>query len=208
MNLFKLETPVMEKIKAVVDAYFSDNNITNVDILYFDFEPSEMMINDIDADGAVCVYGKKIMFEEGSGSNTGTQDSQNILSIDVYGFGDPLKNENDKYESTVKSATNRGEILTTLVYKAVQDRTEMQVPSGETTTKAFGTGINLLEKYPKSIEKFSPEGVISSKRGVAIYRSLYSIKTLEKVPEEQLGPLLTGSDWDLPTYNNGDEPTE
>lgn len=197
MKIFTLEKPVLDKIKAVVDAYFTAASIT-ANIRYMDFEPSEGFVNEKDYDGAIAVFAKEIRFNPASGSSTGTQVPENDLIVDVYGFGDPLKNDDDDFEPSIKEAQNRGEILTTLCYRAIQDRTENE--------NAFGTSIVFSDKYPKSITKFSPIGGLNSKRGVCVYRSTYQIDIEEQPPTEVLGPDYTGSDWTSPTYNPGDEP--
>jgi len=197
MNAFKLENPILEKIKSVVETFLTDKGII-ANIVYFDFEPSEMMIDGMDKDGAIAVYAKEISFKPGEGSTTGTQDSTNLIAIDSYGFGDPLKDISDNWEPTIKEAQNRGEILTTLSYKAVMDRTEYD--------NAFGTDIDLSDKFPQSIIKYSPQGVSEHKRGACIYRSVYSLRIEEDPPQEPLGPNLSGSDWTSPTYNPGEEP--
>jgi hypothetical protein len=197
MKIFTLEKPVLDKIKTVVDAYFTAASIT-ANIRYMDFEPSEGFVNQKKYDGAVAVYARKLDFVSGQSSVTGTQQSNNYLIVDVYGFGDPLKNDDDDFEPSIREAQNRGEILTTLSYKAIQDTTEIN--------NFFGTGLQFSDKTPIDTEKFSPVGSLDSQRGTCIYRSRYKIGFEENPPTEVLGPDYTGSDWTLPTYNTGDEP--
>ena len=142
MNAFILEGPILAKIQEFVSEYLTDKGIA-ADIVYLDFEPSEGFIDAMDLDGAVCVYASEIGFKPGEGSTTGTQDSTNLINVDVYGYGDPLKDVGLPWESTLREAQNRAEILTTLSYKAIQDRTEIE--------NEFGTGLEFSHKYPQSI---------------------------------------------------------
>jgi len=127
MKIFELEKPILDKIEKVVNAYFAAHvpPITP-DILYLDFEPDEGYIHDIDHDGAICVYARSLGFEPARGSETATQESDSLLSVDSYGFGDPLpKNgEIEILHPTTREAQNRAQILSTLSFKAIMDRVE------------------------------------------------------------------------------------
>ena len=212
MKIFELEKPILEKIEKVVDAYFAAHvpPITP-DILYLDFEPDEGYIHDIDHDGAVCVYVRSLGFDPGRGSETAKQESDSLLSVDLYGFGDPIpKNgEPEILQPTIREAQNRAEALTTLAYRAIMDRVEKEgLPNANPAQiKSYGTGIDILNKYPQSITKFSPQGTMGSRRGAVIYRSVYEFTIEEDVPAEALGPDFAGpGTWATPTYNPGDEP--
>lgn len=211
MRIFQFEKPVLDKIEAVVTAYFAAlvPAVLPVSptVLYLDFEPDEMFIHDTDVDGAVSVYGAEVSFPPGSGSTTGTQDSESTLIIDCYGFGDPIPTDPGEtaYYPTVREAHKRAQVLTTLVYKAIMDRQE--ISGSATVPKNFDTGLDIDDKFPQRIQKFPARGTTESRRGVCAYRSQYQFKLGEDVPEEALGLAFDGPDTiDSPTYNPGDEP--
>ena len=195
MKAFELENPIMTKIKTVVDQWKTDNNISD-SIKYLDFEPSEQMIDSIKNDGVICVYVRGITFP--TGSNTATFTAYNKLTIDCYGFGRPLKNDSDDWEPSIREAQNRGEILTSLSYNAIMDRTE--------DILNFNTDIDIEEKTPVSVDKFSPIGTIGSNRGVCFYRTIFDLRMEETSPTETLGLPYAGSTAETETYNPGDEP--
>lgn len=212
MIIFQLEKPILDKIEKVVDQYFTDAALAvTPNVTYLDFEPDDGYIHDNEADGAICVYARIINFPEGSASNTGTQDSRATLIVDSYGFGDPLLDTEDitKYLATVRNAQNRAQIFNTLSYKAIMDRAEVAgLPNAvPPVLKTYGTGIDVLEKGPLSMTKFSPQGSMDSRKGVCLYRSEYYFKLAEEVPAEALGVPYVGSDnIESQTYNPGSQP--
>ena len=213
MRIFELKKPVLDKIESVVEAYLIETTQTKK-FLYLDYEPDEGYIQSRDCDGAVCVYAAEISFPSGTGSNTGTQNSDNILIVDCYGFGDPVPDSVDpeKFEPTTREAENKAEILTTLVYKSIMDRREVSgspaVGAVPAIPKWFGTDIDITDRYPQRIQKFPNMGTMDDLRGICAFRSMYKFEQLvEDVPSEPLGLPFAGSD-DITsdTYNPGDEP--
>jgi len=196
---FQLEEFISDAIKTVVDTYLASIIPSQAGkAIYLNYQPSEMQIDANDSNFVTAIYVQDITFPEGTSSNTGTQTGNDQFFVDCHGFGDPLKNESDKWDSTVKEAQNRAEILASLVYHAVQDRTQ--------ELEGFGSGLTWDEKNPVSITKGQPFGTSKTNRGVCIYRFIFTIKIKEDPPTEALGELYSGSENDSPTYNPGDEP--
>ena len=213
MKIFELEKPILEKIEKVINAYFDAHTpqIPRNSVIYLDFEPDEGYIHDINYNGAICVYTRSLSFNPAEGSATGTQESGSLLTVDAYGFGDTIpKTETPQlYDPTTKEAQNRAQVFTTLAYRAIMDRAEViGLPNATPPVlKSYGTGIDISEKYPQSITKFSPQGTMNSRRGAVLYRCVYSFRIEEEVPTELLGVDFLGSDtWESPTYNPGDAP--
>ncbi len=212
MKIFELEKPVLDKIKTVVDKAIADGKIpAGQKILYLEYEPDEGFIYSADYDGTVAVYSNQMNFV--SGSTTGTQETDSMLIVDCYGFGDPVRDGTNPLEiaPTVKEAQLRAQVLTTLAYKAIMDRQEIagSLPTASpVVTKDFGTDIDTGDKIPVSIVKFSPQGTMETRRGAVIYRSTYNFRnTEEDVPSEPLGVNYVGSD-DIKsdTYDPGSQP--
>lgn len=214
MKIFELKTPVMDKIKTTVDAYLASiapAPARPFNFLYLDYEPDDGFIRTLDFDGAVVVYAAEIQFPPGSGSTTGTQDSDSTLIIDCYGFGDPISDTIDpeKFEPTTREAENRAQVLTTLSYKAIMDRVEIDgLPNSQPPQiKSFGTGMDIDEKFPLRIQKFPNMGTMDDQRGMCAFRSQYTFKIGEDVPSETLGPGFAGpQEITTETFNPGDEP--
>lgn len=206
MKIFELETPVMNKIKTVV--LDSVSIPAGQEILFLDFEPDSGFVSSADYDGAIAVYAQSINFS--SGSTIGTQETDSLLIVDCYGFGDPVPNSEDAdlLDPTVKEAQLRAQVLTTLSYKAIMDRQEIAGSLDNTVLKNFGTDINTSNKMPVSVQKFAPIGTMESRRGAVIYRSTYKFPDIEEdVPTEPLGLDYLGSEnLDSETYNPGDQP--
>lgn len=209
MKIFELENPVMKKIETVVNKAIADGDIpAGQKILFMDFEPDQGFVNSANYDGAVAVYAQRIDFP--SGSTTGTQETDSMLIVDCYGFGDPVENDDDAdiIDPTVKEAQLRGQVLTTLSYKAIMDRQEISGSlDGTTVPRDFGTDINTGNKEPVSILKFASMGTMESRRGAVVYRSTYKFPDIEEdVPSEPLGLDYLGSDDILSdTFDPGSE---
>ena len=195
---FQLEGYISTAIKKVVDAYLLAN--PPLSAIYLDYQPSEMQIDANDSDFVTAIYAQGINFIPGEGSNTGKQTARNQFFVDCYGFGDPLKDGSDKWESTVKEAQNRAEILTSLVYHTIQDRTQ--------ELEQYESGIEWTEKEPVSVQKAESIGATKSHRGICVYRFIFTIKIEEDPPQEALGAPYEGSSNDSPTYNPGGETSE
>ncbi len=214
MKIFELKTPVMDKIKTTVDAYLASiapAPARPFNFLYLDYEPDEGFIRTLDNDGAVAVYAAEIQFPPGSGSTTGTQDSESQLVVDCYGFGDPIADDQDPniFKPTTREAENRAQVLTTLSYKAIQDRVEIDgLPNAQPPQlKSFGTDMDIDEKFPLRIQKFPNMGTMDDQRGMCAFRSMYRFKIGEDAPSEPLGPLSDGpQEITTETYNPGSEP--
>lgn len=210
MKIFELKTPVLNKIKTTVDAYLAaiaPAPPKAFKFLYLDYGPDDGFIHTLDFDGAIAVYAAEIDFPPGSGSVTGTQDTISTLIVDCYGFGDPIQDSQDseKFEPTTREAENRAQVLTTLAYKAIQDRQE--IDGSKTVSKAFGTDIDIDEKFPQRIQKFPNMGTMDDQRGMCAFRSMYRFKIGEDAPEEPLGPAFAGPDEiTTETFNPGEEP--
>ena len=209
MKIFELKTPILTKIKTVVGQAIIDGKIpAGQKILYLDYEPDDGYIRSVDYDGAIAVYAAEITFPAGVGSVTGDQNSDNILIIDCYGFGDPIKDDIDpeSFAPTTREAELRSEVLTTLVYKAIMDRQE--VAGSATVEKWFGTDIDATDRYPQRIQKFPNMGTMDAMRGICAFRSMYKIEQLvEDVPSEPLGLAYDGADnMTSDTYDPGSEP--
>jgi hypothetical protein len=209
MKIFELENPVLKKIITVIDKAKTNGGIPPAsNILFIDFEPDEGFVYSADYDGAIAVYASRLDFD--SGSTTGNWETDSMLNVDCYGFGDPVPNNEDPetLDPTVKEAQLRAQVLTTLAYKAIMDRQEIAGNPDQTVDRDFGTDINTGGKMPISIQKFSPSGTMATRRGAVIYRSIYKFPDIqEDVPSEPLGlPFAGSNDIDSETYNPGDEP--
>lgn len=210
MNIFQLEKPVLDAIEVFVNARKADGKLPSAALIkYLDFEPDEGFVRDADYDGAVAVYGSSISFSTSAGSTTGDWESDSMLTVDCYGFGDPVTNEEDNTvtDPTVREAQNRAENLASLTYQAIMDRREIAGAKAEDVDPQFGSGIDFgADKYPISMQKFAPLGVMNSRKGVCIYRLIFKFGTLEEVTTEALGESFSGSDaMDSETYNPGDK---
>lgn len=210
MQLFKLETPVANKISSFIDKYQTAGTIPANDVIkVLDFEPEDMFISD-SVDGAIAVYGSQIEFPESRGADTEKQESMSRLTIDCYGFGAPVPNGGDPLDRLpqVREAQIRAEILVSIAYKALVDRREMEGAPDEGIDKQFGSGVDYgVDKYPVSIQKFSPRGAVDSKRGVCVYRMIFKFELEEDAVTEALGVAYEGSDnLYSETYNPGGEP--
>ena len=195
MKAYGLTEPIKNKIETYVKAYFTAKGITAA-MDFFDYEPSEGMVNTIKKDGAIAVFFKSASFPHGS--NTGTQKSANQLCIDCYGVGRPIKDDDTGlYAKTVREAQKRSEILTSLSYDAVMDRGEYE---GQ-----YDTEIEFDNKMPTSIERFSPMGPIVDGRGFCMIRTIFQLDFEEEPPVAVKTGDYSGSDWDLVTYFKGDE---
>lgn len=213
MNVFRLEKPILDAIEKFVNARITAGKIpAGTSIKYLDFEPDEGFVKDADYDGAIAVYGSSIAFSTSSGSTTGDWESDSSLTVDCYGFGDPVTNEDDDtvIDPTVREAQNRAENLTSLAYQAIMDRRQIAGSTTEDIDPQFGSGVDFgADKYPISMQKFAPLGVMNSRKGVCIYRLIFKFGTLEEVTTEELGEAYAGSgSLDSKTYNPGEEPDE
>ena len=211
MKIFQLETPVLKKIKSFVDKSITDGNIpANQKIEYLDYEPDEGFLHS-DLDGAVAVFGSSIGFDPSNGSNTEQQENESMLTVVSYGFGDPVPENTDVDSfiySTVREAQIRAQALITLAYGAIMDRREIQGSPSENIEKAFGSGVDFgADKFPVSLQKFSPMGTMSTRSGVCIYKMIFKFRLEEVTMQEALGVSYAGSDnLDSETYNPGSEP--
>lgn len=211
MKIFELETPIRDKIKKIVEDQQTAGNIPADDtLLFLDYEPDENFLG-VDLDGAIAVYGSGIDFSESSGSGTERQEGDSRLTVDAYGFGDPVEKSEltpaDRF-STVREAQIRAELLITLAYRAIMDRRELKGAPNEGIEKDYGTNLDLgADKFPVSLQKFTPVGTMNSKRGVCIYRFIFKFRMEEKSIDEALGVSYQGLDnFTSDTYNPGDEP--
>ena len=95
-----------------------------------------------------------------------------------------------------------------MAYKAIMDRQEIAGNLDKTVDPNFGTDIDTGGKMPISIQKFSPQGTMATRRGAVIYRSTYKFPDIEEdVPSEPLGNAFQGSDdIDSDTYDPGSQP--
>ena len=198
MQVFRLQTPIMNKIKKFVEEAVIDGNIAaNQIIQYLDYQPDEGFLQVDDVDGAVAVYASGITFPPSAGTKTEEQDDDSMIHIDVYGFGDPVEDGVDIniYRPTAREAQIRAEQLVTLGYQAVMDRREMAGSPSENIPKNFGSGVDVgVDKYPVSLQKFDTIGTMQSKRGVVIYRLIFKFELQELTRQEALGEIYAGSD--------------
>jgi hypothetical protein len=194
MKIFILSPFVLAKIKTVIDAYFTAAGITKKDVLYLDYEPDQGYVLSQERDGVVAVYGRTIAFSESSGSATGTQETDSTLVVDCYGIGDPInttvEGENFAFDSSVREATRRGQLLMTLAYRAIMDRQE--VAGSKTVPKWYDSNLAIQARYPKTFTKGSPIGNMETRRGVCVFRSEYKFVITEDVPSEALGEEYAG----------------
>lgn len=189
MKIFDFQIPVLNKIETVVEKYLTDNALT-VNVEYLDYEPSEGYVRSANVDALIAVYARVIPFDEANMSNTDDQQSENELIVDHYGFGDPIPDDANplKYESTVRAAQYRGQIMSTLSYRAIMDRAEYENVFGLDPEK-----YKFTKKLPRNIQKFSPVGVMDSKRAFCTYRSTFVIGQNEFKVNEPLGLPYAGS---------------
>lgn len=212
MQVFLLETPIMNKIKFIVEQKITDGDIqADINrIAFIDFEPPEGFFDGSDLDGAVAVYAPNIAFSEASGSATEKQNSDSIIRVDNYGFGKPLKDPEDtkKFSNSVREAQNRGQVLVTCSFRAIMDRREAEGSPSEGIEPSYDSGIDVgANKFPVSIQKFTPEGAMTSNRGMCIYRMDTKFNLSESAINEALGVDFAGSDnLESETYNPGSEP--
>jgi len=211
MQIFRLEKPIMDKIEFIVNEKITAGEIpAGSKIKFLDYEPGEGFIGSKNIDGAIAVYSPGISFSEGSGSKTNEQESDSIIRVDSYGFGAPLKNpENEEeYFSSVREAQNRAQILITCGFIGIMDRREVAGSPTEGIEPSFDSGIDIgADKYPVSMQKFTPEGSMTTNRGLCIYRMEFRIKLEESAINEALGVAFDGSDSiDSETYNPGSGP--
>jgi hypothetical protein len=199
MKVFALQTPIMNKIKFIINQKIVSEEI-DADInkiKFIDFEPPEGFFDGSDLQGAIAVYSPSITFSESGGSATETQQSDSIIRVDQYGFGAPLKNEDNPegYNSSVREAQKRGQVLTICAFRAIMDRREAEGSPSEGIEKSYGTDLDIgANKYPQSIQKFTPQGATISDRGSCIYRSEFKFKLDEAAINEELGVAFDGSD--------------
>lgn len=208
MEVFKLQTPIMNRIKLFYDKAVTDNKIpAGQNVEFLDYQPDEGFIHS-DIDGAVCVYASNINFSEGSGSGTEQQQGDDFITIDLYGFGDPVPDENDKPTPTSREAQKRAEVLVTLAYAAMVDRRNKAGSESEGIDANFGSTVDIgNNQYPVSLEKFDPVGTMTCKRGLHVYRLKFKFYLEEQAVTEILGTLYAGSDdLTVDTFNPGDEP--
>lgn len=199
MKVFKLQKPIMNKIKMIVDEKITAGIIPmeSDNIKYLDFEPSEGFLLREDLDGAVAVFSPGGSFSESSGSKTEQQNSDSLIRVNIYGFGVPLKNEDDpnEYDSSVREAQKRGEALLTCSFRAIMDRREVEGSPSEGIPKSYGTDLDIgSNRFPKPWRKFSPEGAMSSKLGVCIYQQDFEFRLDESAIQEELGVAFDGSE--------------
>jgi hypothetical protein len=198
MQVFRLETPIKNKIEFIVGEKITDGEIpANSDIKYLDFEPPEGFFNSSDLDGAIAVYAPSVTFSESSGSKTEQQESDSIIRVVSYGFGAPLKDDDDitKYESSVREAQNRAQILITCAFRAVMDRREVAGSPSEGIEPSYDSGIDVgANKFPQSMQKVTPEGAMTTNRGLCIYFQDFKFKLDESAINEELGVAFAGSD--------------
>lgn len=199
MEVFKLQQPIASKIKSFVDERDLDPlyKLDSSKVMYFDYQPDEGFVSADIWDGAIAVYASEISFPPSSGSNTEEQSDDSMITIDVYGFGDPVETGVDPnvYSPTVREAQRRAEVLITLAYQAVMDRRELKGSPSENIPKMFGSGVDVgVDKYPVSLRKFENVGTTQSKRGLVAYRLIIKFRLQELTRQEALGVLYDGSD--------------
>lgn len=192
MKAYNLVPYITTKIKSFVDTYIATITTLSTpawNVRYFDYEPDEGSLLALANDGAIAVYAKSVQFSAGSGSSTGTQDTENTIVVDCYGYGDPVENE-DGFLSSTREAQRRAEILVTLAYRAIMDQREVE---GDATIKKwFNSGLDITDRFPKTITKGKPIGAMDTKRAVMVYRAEFSFNFTEDVPSEPLGPDYAG----------------
>jgi hypothetical protein len=198
MMIYLLQPYVRDKIKSVCDTYLATLPAPTSGAwkaIYLDYEPDKESILSSDVDAVIACYGKTVTFPDGSGSNTGQQSTVNTLTVDCYGFGDPIKtvaeDESYSFDASVREAQKRAQILATIAYRAIMDRRENQGATG--IPKWFGSGLTILDRYPLTITKGSPIGNIETKRGICVYRAEFRFNFTEAVPSEPLGQDYAGA---------------
>lgn len=207
MRIFEFETPVMEKIKTLVEAREAEGKIpADQEIAYLDYEPDQGFIHDADYDGAVAVYGAGGTNIASQSVDGGNQVFDETLRVDLYGFGDPVPKDSDptQHEPTVKQAQIRAQVLAYLAYNAIMDRQE--TAGSAVVEKGFGVDFD-YDLFPVSFTKFSPMGTMKSRRGAVIYRFDFRFNVEEPTITEALGLPFAGSDnIDSETYDPGTQP--
>lgn len=198
MQVFRLETPIMNKIKTFVDEAVSDGNIlANQIIDYYDFSLDEGFLQVNNLDGAIAVFAPEIDFPESMSTKTENQEDFSFIYIDAYGFGDPVEDgvEINVYRPTVREAQIRSEQLISIAYQAVMDRREQQGSPSENIPPMFGSGVDAgVDKLPVSLKLQGNWGTHETKRGVSIFRLIIKFRLEELTRQEALGVLYAGSD--------------
>lgn len=199
MMIFLLQPYVTNKIKSVCNTYLATlppPASGSWRVAYIDYEPDQGSILSANVDAVIACYGKTVNFPDGSGSSTGIQSTVSTLTVDCYGFGDPIKtvNNDDTYSfgDSVREAQRRAQILATIAYRAIMDRRENQGAPG--VPKWYGSGLQIADRYPSTISKGSPIGNLETKRGICVYRAEFSFNFDEAVPSEPLGEAYAGAD--------------
>ena len=203
---FQFEPLIMAKIESYVESYLTAKfpEIATTDpikpvIQYLNFEPSQMQVVTTKFDGIIAISAREIPFI--NTTETADQETQTLYEVFAYGVGDPIEdiNNSGEWQSSVEIAQERGEILTSLIFDAIMDRTEKEIKFQPEIAK--DDKLDFTEKVPISIKKFSPLGAEETNRGVCIYRSMYKLRFDEEPPTEPLGVVYTGSNIEQPTTN-------
>jgi len=192
MKAYNLVPYLTAKIKSFVDTYIATITTASTpawNVVHFDYEPDEGSLLALSVDGAIVTYVTPVSFSTGSGSSTGTQDTENTIVVQAIGFGDPIPND-DTFLSSTREAQRRAEILVTLAYRAIMDQREVE---GDADIKKwYNSGLDISDRFPKTITKGKPIGAMDTKRAVCVYKAEFSFNFTEDVPSEPLGPDYGG----------------
>lgn len=182
MNIFTLESYILDRIETVVNNYITLNS-SDWEIDFLQFQPSDGYINTLEKTGAICLYTKKIDY--GDYYSGGEFQTVNSLVVDCIGIGDIIETTEDDetvYTTDELEASRRAQILTTLVYYAIMDR--QQEEGSATVSKNFGSGIDIRDLRPVACTKATIAGGMVTTRAITAYRNEYSINLNQDRPYE------------------------
>lgn len=206
ITAFEYESPLIKAIKAqfiaLIDDYENEEGETpyaglSERILFVDYEMSALEISsasDSDYDGVVMSYFSSTTYPSSRYSQTENADGDNTLTVICVGFGDVSETDTFGDNSGTKVATNRAQQLCSVVFKAIINRTELQLSYNDYRDEDIDEAKKLKERYITSVTKGEIVGAETSSRAIAVYEQTYMIRLIDIAPTEPLGEAYTGSD--------------